>query len=257
MRTVHVGAPDATLIASYELEVRPETGIRYPAKIEYLDAITKLPMDLNISAILTGSDGAILRSLSGRRSIALPMDLPDGTISVAHAADGYERTNQKFVKYKSAVNDFSKVFLSPILLENEMRVVLSWNKQPRDLDLHCTDSKGDHVYFSNRSAGGIGLDVDVTSGCGPETITLRPKIGVKYCFFVHHYSSDGLLSTSGAWLKVYGLRGVDVIRIPGEASVSYESGHGFWDVFAIESDGSVRLVNKIARGETASSKRMF
>ena len=36
---------------------------------------------------------------------------------------------------------------SGTLKDGNIRVVLSWGKDPADLDLHCHSSKGEHVYF--------------------------------------------------------------------------------------------------------------
>lgn len=75
-----------------------------------------------------------------------------------------------------------RIFLNPNVRSNALatgnvRVVLWWLQNPRDLDLHCCDSKGNQVCFMNKKAGTMQLDVDVTSGLGPETITVDVEAG--------------------------------------------------------------------------------
>jgi uncharacterized protein YfaP (DUF2135 family) len=50
-----------------------------------------------------------------------------------------------------------------------LRVVLSWDSDMTDLDLHVVSPDGQHVFYGNRVApNGGALDVDVTTGFGPE-----------------------------------------------------------------------------------------
>ena len=113
--------------------------------------------------------------------------------------------------------------MTPILNENEYRIVLTWGETPWDLDSHLSGPRNEdgdrfHVYFSNRSAtastedGNVTvakLDHDDTSSYGPETITLikLSNDGV-YHYAVHDYSNkysseSKALSMSGAKIVVY------------------------------------------------------
>ncbi|MFY9259390.1 MAG: hypothetical protein WAO71_02645 [Gallionella sp.] len=50
-----------------------------------------------------------------------------------------------------------------------LRVILSWDSDSTDLDLHVISPDGAHVFYGNRVAkNGAALDVDVTTGYGPE-----------------------------------------------------------------------------------------
>lgn len=71
-----------------------------------------------------------------------------------------------------------------------LRVVLSWDSDGTDLDLHVVSSDGAHVFYGNRVAkNGGALDVDVTSGYGPEIFaSTAPPTGV-YHVFVNYYGS--------------------------------------------------------------------
>lgn len=222
--------------------MQPERSIRYPDTIELSDATTKQPILEEAQIELRNSMGETMVSFTGRRSVRMPLTIPDGTVFAMISIPGYEVHQHKFIKFKDVSYPLRKIVLSPLLAENAVRVVLTWNKTPRDLDLHCVDSEQHHSYFSNKKAGAIELDVDETSGYGPETITMTTKPGVKYCIFVKNFSGEHPLCTSGAQLKVYGLRGVDSIRIPSEAA---DSNSRYWDILAIDEDGSPRIVNKI------------
>lgn len=80
--------------------------------------------------------------------------------------------------------------MSPVL-ENldSLRVVLQWDDQPKDMDLHAY-FEGSHIFFRQKDGDAANLDVDDTDGFGPETITIKKrKNGQKYVFFVHNFSS--------------------------------------------------------------------
>lgn len=71
-----------------------------------------------------------------------------------------------------------------------LRVVLSWDSDGTDLDLHVVSPDGEHVFYGNRVAtNGAALDVDVTTGYGPEIYgSAAPPTGV-YHIFVNYYGS--------------------------------------------------------------------
>lgn len=69
-----------------------------------------------------------------------------------------------------------------------LRVVLSWDTDNSDLDLHLVTPDGDHVWYGNRSlANGAALDVDVTSGYGPEMIASPTPLKGQYLLYVNYY----------------------------------------------------------------------
>jgi hypothetical protein len=75
---------------------------------------------------------------------------------------------------------------------NQVRIVLSWNKQPRDLDLHVMNSDF-HVSFRNMKSyeNSAVLDRDDMDGFGPETITLKNINSHKnYQIWVENFSES-------------------------------------------------------------------
>lgn len=69
-----------------------------------------------------------------------------------------------------------------------IRVVLSWDTDQTDLDLHLITPDGQHCFYGNRvlSNGGA-LDVDVTTGYGPEIISLPAAPRGTYHIYVNYY----------------------------------------------------------------------
>ena len=73
-----------------------------------------------------------------------------------------------------------------------LRVVLSWDSDGTDLDLHVISPDGQHVYFGNRTVpNGGALDVDVTTGFGPEIYANPSPIKGTYHIYVNYYGSGG------------------------------------------------------------------
>lgn len=71
-----------------------------------------------------------------------------------------------------------------------LRVVLSWDSPGTDIDLHVISPDGQHVWYGDRVANnGAALDVDVTTGYGPEIVSsVSPAKGV-YHVYVNYFGS--------------------------------------------------------------------
>jgi uncharacterized protein YfaP (DUF2135 family) len=64
---------------------------------------------------------------------------------------------------------------APLSAPVELRVVLSWDTDATDVDLHVVSPLGEHSWYGSRETpSGGALDVDVTTGFGPE-IFAHPK----------------------------------------------------------------------------------
>jgi len=78
--------------------------------------------------------------------------------------------------------DASRV--DPRLRENlpvDIRVVLNWDTDNSDMDLHVIDPRGETCYYShNRTAIGGRISADVTDGYGPEEFLLKKAIPGTY-----------------------------------------------------------------------------
>jgi hypothetical protein len=144
------------------------------------------------------------------------------------------------------------------LSSRQIRVVLSWGESPDDLDLHCTSSKGHHVYYNRRSDGPLFLDSDVRNGHGPETITVSIEPGVDYCFYVNHYGDDlDTLEVSSARLRIYGIPELTELSIS-RLGCFYKVNHGYWLGFKIFGSGKPPIIlNQIIESSKSQEEAIF
>lgn len=126
----------------------------------------------------------------------------------------------------------------------DVRIVLTWDETPFDLDSHLTGPAVGggrfHVYFVSKTYAPGGtvyadLDLDDLVSYGPETVTIYERTDGVYRYSVHDYSnrastSSTALAASGAQVQVY--QGGSLTR-----TFNVPSGGGTrWTVF--ELDGS-------------------
>ena len=127
---------------------------------------------------------------------------------------------------------------------DDLKIVLTWSDLPRDLDSHLYTSKGNHIYYSNKYEYGyddsneykkfIDLDIDDTSGWGPETTTIYEYTPGVYTFKVNDYtnrwdSNSYELSQSRAVVKVYkGDQELQTFVVPTEKKGTV------WNVFSYD-----------------------
>jgi len=82
-----------------------------------------------------------------------------------------------------------------------MKIVLMWDTDRTDVDLHVTEPTGEVCFYGNRNSKiGGSLDVDVTNGYGPEVYTLAAPTKGVYKISVQYFSDNGNPQTG---LKVY------------------------------------------------------
>ena len=69
----------------------------------------------------------------------------------------------------------------------------SWDSPGTDMDLHVISPTGQHCFYGNRViASGGALDVDVTTGYGPEIFaTTRPERGTWHVYVNYFGGGDG------------------------------------------------------------------
>ena len=89
---------------------------------------------------------------------------------------------------------WKKYFLiAPRTNPKAIRFVLSWDKDPRDLDLHLV-SNDFHISYRNKKSitQRVQLDQDAQHGYGAETITLlHPSKKKEYRLYVDKYAGNG------------------------------------------------------------------
>jgi hypothetical protein len=111
----------------------------------------------------------------------------------------------------------NRFMVSPIVDVGCIRIVLDWDKKPKDLDAHLKKINGYHIsYRENNSStdGRATLDRDDRDGFGPETISIRDlDDNAEYEYYVKDYSNKNSknskqLSKAKARVKVYGEDGL-------------------------------------------------
>ena len=160
----------------------------------------------------------------------------DGFYTLSFSKEGFVSAQIEFeVKLN---NVFSNRFsISPELRGEYLRIVLDWNQNPADLDLHLEKEGGYHLSFWNAHSAEDGsalLDRDDRDGFGPETITIMetdPR--AVYRLYVLDYSNSGsasstALSRSGAVVRVYKRGGLAAAFI-----VPANRAGSRWNVFRI------------------------
>jgi hypothetical protein len=117
------------------------------------------------------------------------------------------------------------ISLTPPPPPGQLRVVLNWGADPRDLDSHLTGpavSGRFHVAYFARDAAEANLDTDDTSGFGPETITVttfRPGV---YRYSVHHFAGNGSICSTAGQISVnvfFGSSQVATFRPPSSGCI--------------------------------------
>ena len=175
------------------------------------------------------------------------VSLTPGMYTVQMSRDGYMDTYSSLFVSRETGNELA-VYATPKLKEDEYRIVLTWNEEPRDLDSHLfaptdTGEAEDHhicYYHMEDKEGDHSLDVDDTDGYGPETTTISQVRRGQYKFYVCDYTNcsqdnekSAQMSDSSATVRVYGSQGlIQTFYVP-----AHRSGV-IWEVFEIR-DGAV------------------
>lgn len=185
--------------------------------------------------IVSGMDIELITDNDGQYYTAA---LPAGNYTLEVFKDGFVTGYKNIISGNSDSCKNQNLSLTPILKDNEMRVVLTWGKNPRDLDSHMvgTLTSGNlfHVYYGHKfqydnNSEICNLDVDDTSSYGPETITLNMEGSQPYYYYIHHYGGKESISTSNAQIKIYrGSENVVILNAPTDQGTDK-----YWNAFAI------------------------
>ncbi|WP_218201796.1 YfaP family protein [Salmonella enterica] len=74
----------------------------------------------------------------------------------------------------------------------KLRIVLSWDSDNTDIDLHVVTPDGEHAWYGNRNLrNGGSLDMDVTTGYGPEIFSTPTPVKGPWLVYVNYYGGYG------------------------------------------------------------------
>ncbi len=233
-----------------------EDSTEYECGLEFFDALNKSEDGYGMAS-LDGVDVEIRRGVNNRTGdvvLQLHMDSSYETVSLLPGMYTVHSSKQGYMDCYSTLfvcsdwDNYLDVYETPALNEDEIRIVLTWNDDPGDLDSHLfTPSTSGleedyHICYYNMedTNGNTSLDVDDTDGYGPETTTINHMQKGLYKFYVCDYTdcSDDAeeserMSNSEATVRVYGSQGlIETFNVPVRRKGV------IWEVFEIR-DGTL------------------
>lgn len=233
----------SSLILSLTLGVFSCGAAAAPVNLEVLDATIKdrridgaeVMLQKNGEQTVSGSTDA-----QGRVQLSPRFDADDNSLLIIKKP-GYSNLVVK------CPCDGMTYAISPVMKDLDgMRIVLTWGKDPSDLDSHLVYPQN-HVYFDHKQGVGAELDVDDIDSYGPETITLNKKqFGDSYIYavqdFTHHKDAqnDGL---SNSQAKVFVYVGQSLVRT---YYVPQGQRGNLWTVFRLNPNGDFEDINTVS-----------
>jgi len=108
----------------------------------------------------------------------------------------------KNTKLKTSNIDKQLIHAMPV----DIRVVINWNMNSTDIDLHVKDPNGETCYYGHRETmiGGR-ISNDITQGYGPEQFMLKKAIKGKYEIYVKYFGDSQVKAEgpSTVMLEIY------------------------------------------------------
>lgn len=202
------------------------------------------------------TSGEVVETLTTNEYGYYEVELPGGNYTMALSAEGYITSQANILVIGGKVIDEQNGTLSPVgVIDENLRIILTWGEQPWDLDSHLTGPRADsgrfHIYYGNSDyqdmANNVNLDRDDIDSYGPETVTVINKMQAgTYTYAVHNYTGRYLdednqfdLSTSGAKVQIYRENMLlETFNVPVN-----KSGNS-WRVFEIV-DGQIIPINQV------------
>ena len=156
----------APLVAAVpEVVIESPRGGYISAPIVTISGTVKNASDKFATLVYNGVSQRVAVSENGSFSAKMVLSHGDALVEVqARNSDGIGRDRVSFYANVEKV---------------AMKVVLVWDSNGTDMDLWVTGPDGEKVFYANKTgkAGGQ-LDIDVTTGYGPETFTCKtPQAG--------------------------------------------------------------------------------
>lgn len=211
-------------------------------KLQILDATVKNRTVSNAQVIFQRNGETSVTGTTdtqGRVSLSVPFADDENTTLIV------KKSGYSTMVAKGPSNGLTYA-LSPIMNQLDgLRIVLSWDENPKDLDSHIS-YPGNHIFYDHKTGTKANLDVDDTDSYGPETITIQKKFYEQdYVYAVHNFTdrlktnSNRLSNISGA--KVFVYIGETLIRT--YYAPKNKTGN-LWIVFSIDGQGEFHDINQ-------------
>ncbi len=227
--------PDYTTLSgqvSNALNGQPVSGaeVCIAGRCTFTDSFGNYTIDQIPSGILMPAFGAMPTYGGAPLTVKFNDESKENTHTVSCSKQGYLTYVNNQVDLPPGRTLNLNMSLSPELQEGNVRFVLNWGALPTDLDSHLLtpeiNGSAHHVYFDNRgSATSVPfakLDYDITSGFGPETMTIYERRPGTYRYYVRNYSENSPISSSNAVVQVYGVGGLlHTIQVPSSGNGNY------------------------------------
>jgi len=180
-------------------------------------AILGATVDLKAGGNATANDPSVLTTTTGSAGDYALSSIAPGSYTLFVQASAYLTSRVAGITLAAGEVRIIDVALSPPQQTGQTRIILSWDSLPPDLDAYLVvpDTVGGApfvVYYGNPGDSTFypfaTLDQDVTSGYGPETITIHQQLAGAYQFVVHDFTTGSdstslALATSRARVDVY------------------------------------------------------
>ena len=165
--------------------------------IEVRAGINAAPTDTLVASLTTGVVSPIYTFTT----------LPAGTYTITATKTGFLTSSITATVTALATSTANPVLMSPIITAEQTRIVLSWSSAA-DLDAHLVtptspNTLGSQQFHVNLGARGSAiadpyatLDFDVTTGFGPETITVSKNLDGTYRYYVRAQTPTELIPSS-------------------------------------------------------------
>lgn len=123
----------------------------------------------NAMPLYTGADGQFARPyVFGRGSNSIEIKSPGGV-------------SKKRIQFYEASNSKPQA---------QLRIILGWDDDQAEVDLHVVTPDGQHAYFANPVlANGGGMDVDSVDGAGPEMFSITQPLKGQYHVWVNYWGN--------------------------------------------------------------------
>jgi len=192
----------------------------------------------SLANILVASDGIDYSSSSSVRTDAqgkFRIAMKKGGKATLFAQQGVKLSNTVSVGPFAADTTLAEC-LSLTTLTDAISIKLTWGAKPVDVDSHLFAPDGTEIYYGSKGSLGTdpfaNLDVDDTTGFGPEVVTIRKLMVGTYTYALYNYSGTYDPGMTGSPVRVE-LNNKGSLSVFGPTSGETANSTRWWTVFKL------------------------